>query len=122
EVFERALFAGMGDVESVEPKVAAGFQQFADLGRYASQSGQIDWAIQVAEALGLRLVFVHRRGQRGVDALPDQSDEEGLVTSTHVCPPLRQFLHSAAAYRDPPDWPFLSVRCGRCAQRRSRPG
>jgi hypothetical protein len=71
-VGQDGLFAGVGDVESVEAGEPGGGHDLADGG---VQLVEVETAVEVAQPELVRLVLVEGGAQRGPDADADEADE-----------------------------------------------
>jgi hypothetical protein len=64
----------VGDVQRVESQGAGPFEEFADLLGFHADRIQVNRPIEVLEPLRASLGHMQRRGQRGPDTGPDESD------------------------------------------------
>ena len=70
------LLDRMGDVEPVEAELDRRVEQLAEVVLREPFVGEVDGLVDVAKALPLRLPLVQLRGQRRLDALPEQADQD----------------------------------------------
>ena len=86
QVRDDRLLAGEGDVQPVEAHPLGGGQQLGQRLGAETQHLQVDAAVDVAQAQGGTFLLVHGRGQRRLDAIADQTDEQTFRWHGHLVP------------------------------------